>query len=89
MNWEEVKASGSKVPGALSNHTGVLHGEKVYLFGGSKDSGDSNEQMFSLDLQKYRWEIVEQLGEVPLTRDEHTASNFDNSMVIFGGFEAG
>jgi len=43
MNWEEVKASGSKIPGALSNHTGVLHGEKVYLFGGSKDSGDSNE----------------------------------------------
>jgi hypothetical protein len=52
MNWQEVKTSGTKVPGALSNHAGIVHGDKLYLFGGSKDSGDSNDKMFSLDLLK-------------------------------------
>jgi len=26
---------------------------------------------------------------MPVTRDEHTANLFENSMIIFGGFEAG
>jgi hypothetical protein len=59
MNWEEVKTTGAKGPGAISNHSGVVHGDKLYLFGGSKDSGDSNDHMFTLDLLKYRWDIVE------------------------------
>lgn len=45
--------------------------------------------MFALDIPKNRWDVVEQLGEVPLSRDEHTATLVENSMVIFGGFEAG
>jgi N-acetylneuraminic acid mutarotase len=89
MNWEEVKTSGAKVPGALSNHSGIVHGDKMYLFGGSKDSGDSNDVMYTLDLQKYRWEVVEQAGEVPSTRDEHSTSLYENTMIVFGGFEAG
>ena len=90
MNWEEVKTTGAKVPGALSNHSGVVHGDKMYLYGGSKDSGDSNDVMYALDLQKYRWEVVEQVGEVPSTRDEHSTSLHENSsMIVFGGFEAG
>lgn len=66
-----------------------MYGDKVYVFGGSKDSGDSNDKMFTLDLSKYRWEIVEQSGEIPITRDEHTANLYADSMIIFGGFEAG
>lgn len=58
MDWEEVKTTG-KGPGPLSHHSGVVHGDKVYVFGGSKSSGDSNDIMYSLDLAKFRWEIVE------------------------------
>ena len=89
MNWEEVKTTGPKAPGPLSNHSGIVHGDKMYLFGGSKDSGDSNDVMYALDLQKYRWEVVEQSAEVPSTRDEHSTSLYENTMIIFGGFEAG
>lgn len=89
MNWEVVKTTGSKTPGAISHHTGLVHGDKLYVFGGTKDSGDSNEHMFTLDLIRFKWEIVEQLGTAPKTRDEHTANLYDGSMVIFGGFEDG
>ena len=64
MSWEEVKTTGVKVP-SLSNHTGIVHGDKLYVFGGSKDSGDSNDVMYSLDLVRYKWEVVEQNGAVP------------------------
>lgn len=41
MIWEEVKTTGgAKGPVALSNHSGVVHGDKMYLYGGSKNSGD-------------------------------------------------
>ncbi len=59
MNWEEVKTSGTKVPGAISHHSGVVHGDKLYVFGGSKDSGDSNDVMYTLDLVRYRWDVIE------------------------------
>ena len=61
----------------------------MYLYGGSKDSGDSNNVMYALEFQKYRWEVVEQVGEVPSTRDEDSTSLYENSMIVFGGLEAG
>jgi N-acetylneuraminic acid mutarotase len=45
--------------------------------------------LYSLDLKTYKWEIINARGEVPLSRDEHTAFIYEGSMVVFGGFVNG
>lgn len=59
----------------------------MYLFGGSNLETE-NTKFFSLDLNTYKWEFVRSRGDLPLTRDEHTAvlNENDGSMFIFGGF---
>ena len=61
MDWNEVKTSGTKVPGKISHHTGLVYQDKMYLFGGSKNSGDENETMFTLNLSTFKWEVVDQV----------------------------
>lgn len=36
-----------------------------------------------------KWDIIEQMGDIPKTRDEHTANVYENAMIIFGGFVNG
>ena len=62
----------------------------MFLFGGSNLENE-NRKFYSLDLQTFKWEVVKSRGELPITRDEHTAivSENDNSMIIFGGFSNG
>lgn len=62
----------------------------MFLFGGSNLENE-NRKFYSLDLQTMKWEIVKCRGELPITRDEHTAivNENDNSMIIFGGFANG
>ena len=33
-----------------------------------------------------KWEAINSRGEVPSSRDDHTAVLYEESMVIFGGF---
>ena len=61
----------------------------MYLFGGS-DLETENQNFYALDLKTYEWRIVRSVGDTkPLTRDEHTALLYGNSMIIFGGFVQG
>jgi Kelch motif len=60
--WQEVQTSGPKTPGKISNHTSVVHNDKMYVYGGCKNSGDCNENMYRLDLKTFRWEQIDQQG---------------------------
>lgn len=62
----------------------------MYLFGGSNLENE-NRKFYSLDLAQFKWELVKSRGDLPLTRDEHTAiiNENENAMVIFGGFSDG
>lgn len=72
----------------------MVHNDIVYIFGGTvqhhKQALNYSDQiespLVSLDLKSYKWEFVQGRGEIPLTRDEHTACYYESSMVIFGGF---
>ena len=59
----------------------------MFLFGGS-DLETENRKFFSLDLNTFRWDLVKSRGDLPVTRDEHTAVVDENehSMIVFGGF---
>eukprot|EP00347_Sterkiella_histriomuscorum_P006674 403351868 len=88
LMWHHTDTSGPS-PGAISHHTSVVFNERMYLFGGSKANGEENSKFFSLDLKSYRWEVIQSRGQVPTTRDEHTALIYEGSLIIFGGFVNG
>jgi len=41
---------GQERPGAISHHTSVVFGDTMYLYGGSKASGEENKSLFSFDV---------------------------------------
>lgn len=64
--WKKVDTLGLAKPGALSHHTSVVHGDKMYLFGGSGPrtqamimSGLQTPALWSLDLKNFRWEAMQ------------------------------
>jgi hypothetical protein len=62
----------------------------MYLFGGSNLENE-NDKFFSLDMNTLKWDVIQVRGDMPSTRDEHTAILYENdkSMVLFGGFVKG
>lgn len=40
-------------------------------------------------MQSYKWDLIQVRGESAPPRDEHTASLYDSTMVLFGGFVRG
>lgn len=46
---------GSEVPKALSHHTSVVWNGAMYVYGGCKASGEENQTIFSLDVNKLLW----------------------------------
>ena len=60
----------------------------MYLFGGSNLERE-NQLFFALDMNTKRWDVVKARGEEVASRDEHVAIIYDQSMIIFGGFEKG
>ena len=99
--WELANCSGISKPKPIANHTCVVYEqqEKVFLYGGitkeTKEGGGSNGEMYSLELNKYQWQLIKakpangNRKNVPGARDEHTAVVHEDTMVIFGGFAGG
>lgn len=75
--WKEIPTKGDERPGPLAHHTSVVYGDKMYLFGGSNLITE-NRKFFSLDMNSFRWELVKSRGDLPITRDEHTAVIYEN-----------
>jgi hypothetical protein len=49
---------GQERPGAISHHTSVVFDNTMYLYGGSKASGEENKSLFSFDVQKLLWKTI-------------------------------
>lgn len=65
----------------------------MYLYGGSKASGEENENLFSFDVSKLLWKTIKPVqgdnGFIAKSRDEHTTCIHDGKMWVFGGFDRG
>ena len=85
--WKHIATKGEDTPGCLAHHTSVVYADKMYLFGGS-NLDQENRKFLILDMNMLKWELVKSKGDLPITRDEHTAVIYDNesSMIVFGGF---
>lgn len=59
LEWHLVQTTaaskGNKRPGAISHHTSVVYGERMYMFGGSKASGIENNEFWALNIEKLSW----------------------------------
>jgi hypothetical protein len=54
--WQEVTQKG-RLPGPLSHHSMVYYKNHLYVFGGNRPNGSTNDQMFVFDLALSRWEL--------------------------------
>lgn len=85
-----MPTKGETKPGQIAHHSSIVFGDRMYLFGGSNLELE-NSKFFTLDLNTFKWDVVKLKGDLPTSRDEHTAvfNDSDGSMIIFGGFLSG
>lgn len=61
----------------------------MYLFGGNQCFDNNKKCFYFLDLKTFKWKAVSPKGDIPESRDDHSAVIYDGSMIIFGGFVDG
>ncbi|KAJ3296637.1 hypothetical protein HDU76_006700 [Blyttiomyces sp. JEL0837] len=91
--WTVLNAGGIG-PKSLTDHTAVVYGRNMYVFGGDPESDengkttkphDNGKHIFhSLDLDTYVWERLPSPG-VPYFIQHHTALVYEDEMIVFGG----
>ncbi|EGR29299.1 kelch motif family protein, putative [Ichthyophthirius multifiliis] len=88
--WEKISNKGNKpYPGPLMRHTAVVFQDKMYIFGGNKQSLKSTNDIWTYDYIYDEWQNVEPKDQIkPLEIDSHCATVDDTRacMYIFGGF---
>ena len=56
--WKEPKVSGVSVP-KVDSHTATVVDSKMYVLGGYiPEKAENMKNIYSLDLEKYEWELV-------------------------------
>lgn len=89
FKWELVETSGAQ-PGELSHHQSVLIGSEMFIFGGMKPDGESNKNLYCLNLDFLEWKIIHPDEETaPQGRDDHSICHSDDCLFVFGGFVKG
>jgi len=72
-------------------HSGVIHNDKMYIYGGHVTQPASEyfhavkQDMHEYSFDTRNWALVPTTAAVP-QRTEHTAIVWNNSMIIFGGY---
>ncbi len=80
--WSPIECT--QGPCARSNHTCVVYGNSLYIFGGYL-SGNCYNDMYEFDVEKAKWRKVKSEGQIPSERHSHTAVVSGKNMYIFGG----
>jgi hypothetical protein len=57
-SWEKITNTTGKIPPPISHHSGFIHKDTMYIYGGLIES-DSNPHLFALNLKTSTWTIVE------------------------------
>jgi len=84
-HWTKVQSNGSYRPSVRTDHSAVIYGACMYIFGGF--DGKSRFQ----DLQKYNfdeklWTKIPDSDHTPMGRFGHSSCMYQSSMFIFGGW---
>lgn len=57
LYWVQLNTKGAK-PGAISHHSAVIKDDEMYIYGGEKQNGDNNPDLFSLNLKTLEWKVI-------------------------------
>ena len=89
LYWVQLNTKGAK-PGAISHHSAVIKDDEMYIYGGEKQNGDNNPDLFSLNLKTLEWKVIHwSEGIKPEPRDDHSIAQAEDGFYIFGGFASG
>jgi hypothetical protein len=88
--WSEVDISSNgdgKSPSARHNHSAVVWGGAMWIFGGSSSNTQYHNQLWKFDLHTHQWTLVtpNYNSTPPFPRHGHSAVVWGDKMVIFGG----
>lgn len=79
--WKTLSENGSR----RTEHTTVVEGDKMYVFGGYSGTGyESSVMVYNFNTDT--WTQMETKGDAPAARSAHTAVVFGKSMFVFGGW---
>jgi N-acetylneuraminic acid mutarotase len=81
---KERKTEQSLWPSPRDNHTAVVHGNFMYVFGGMDNEG-SLDELWRYDFTTGDWEKIAKKG--PCRRGGHSAIVHADAMFIYGGIE--
>jgi N-acetylneuraminic acid mutarotase len=85
--WEPLLSTGKSSPGCRGGHTAVLYHDFMYIFGGYHQYQDLYyNDMWCLCLQSLKWCKMKQIGDIPDSRDGHTAVVIHGKQYVFGGY---
>ena len=73
--------------GRLTHHKVVVFKSHAYFFGGLKPDGKGNKEIFMYDIDYSKFNVVNATGLSIATYDEHTCNVYQQTMVMFGGFQ--
>jgi len=73
-------------PSPRGGHTAVVHGDRIYTFGGKSGRSPFND-LCCLDLPSGVWEAVRAGSPAPAPRCAHVSVVHGGSLLIFGGYD--
>lgn len=86
--WEQVATTGD-VPLPVNEHSAVIVGDRLYIYGGNDFSGAIYDTLYSLDLHSFKWsKLSKELSEGgPGPRCGHSMTYIPtlNQLIIMGG----
>lgn len=88
--WAAITAADGSPPfPSKTEHTGVVHGDSMYLFGGYSNGtmGYSDIDVYAVHLLSRSVERIPAVGEAPSDRSAHSAVVYHDHMYIFGGWD--
>mmetsp|Transcript_10290 Transcript_10290/g.26135 ORF Transcript_10290/g.26135 Transcript_10290/m.26135 type:complete len:786 (+) Transcript_10290:111-2468(+) len=84
-HWTEVKCLSGNPPSVRTDHTCVIHGPSMYVFGGF-DGKSRFADLLEYNIDTKVWEEIQGGDNTPMGRFAHSACMYRSSMYIFGGW---
>eukprot|EP00736_Rhodelphis_marinus_P013577 Rmarinus@m.23354 len=86
--WSRVEGIEGTPPTSRINHTAVLRGSCMYIFGGADATHDYEvNDFYEFNFETRVWTAVKCTEDPPCPRSSHTAVLNDDKMYVFGGSE--
>ena len=87
--WKLIAPANAEAPAPKprAGHSAVIHQGKLYIFGGKDDENQKLDDFWTFDLSSKTWEeiIPANPDARPSKRSGHSATIYDNYMILFGG----